>query len=162
MGGCLVSVACQTSGVPLPQTPKARQSKHWTQVATNPPTYYPRGVPADCDSDFHSGEWVYTENDSDTRFFIPFKGIPPVKRQALLQEALALRSERKRNQIDTEGKLNATTAGAAATAVALAPVVLPVFVAAEVLGTFVPWIYEPAWVRDAKATRGHSSTQPGN
>jgi hypothetical protein len=137
-------------------------SAHWVQVSSRPPTFYPQGVPADCATDIRSGEWVSTENASNTRFFIPFKGIAPAKRRALIQEALALQSEKKRNQIDKESKVDATTVAVAATAVAVTPVVFPVFVAAEIVGTFVPWIYEPMWVRDAKAARGHSSTQSEN
>lgn len=155
---------CAQTHAPKPETPAVSSvaSNHWVKVSSRPPIFYPRGVSADCATDFRSGEWVSTENASDTRFFIPFKGIAPARRQALLQEALALRSEKKRDQIKNEGKLNATTVGAAATAVALSPVILPAFVAAEVLGTFVPWIYEPMWMRDAKTTRGRSSTQSGN
>ena len=155
---------CASTNTPKTETPAVSSvvSNHWVKVSSRPPIYYPRGVPADSSTDFRSGAWVYTEDASDTRFFIPFKGIAPAKRQALLQEALALRSEKKRNQIENEGKLNATTVGTAATAAAVTPVVFPVFVAAEVLGTFVPWIYEPMWVRNAKSTRGHSSNQPRN
>ena len=155
---------CAPTHAPKPETPVdlSAVSEHWVKISSRPPIFYPQGVPADCATDFRSGEWVSTENASDTHFFIPFKGIAPAKRQALLQEALDLRSEKKRNQIENEGKLNATTVGTAATAAAVTPVVFPVFVAAEILGTFVPWIYEPMWVRDAKDTRKRSSTQSGN
>lgn len=155
---------CASTNTPKPETPvdSSVVSNHWVKVSSRPPIYYPRGVPADCATDFRSGEWVFTEDASDSRFFIPFKGIAPAKRQALLQEALALRSEKKRNQIENEGKLNATTVGTAATVVAVTPIVFPVLMIGEVLGTFVPWIYEPMWVREAKSTRGYSSTQPRN
>jgi hypothetical protein len=155
---------CASTKTQQPETPVVSSvvSNHWVKVSSHPPTFYPRGVPTDCPTDYQSGDWIYTEDASDTRFFIPLKGIAPAKRQALVQEAQALRSEKKRNLIENDGKLNATMVGAGVTAVALAPVVATALLIGETLGTFVPWIYEPMWVRDAKARRGHASTQSGN
>jgi len=152
MAGSLLS-ACAPTAIQTPPATAAVPSinaAHWTKVTSKPPTWYPRGVAADCPTDFRSGEWISTGDAHGTRFFIPVKGIPTGKRQDLLHEALAFRSEKQRREIREEGKENLRAAGVA---VALAPVAVPGILAAEVVGTFVPWIYEPAWIKDANDGR---------
>jgi hypothetical protein len=77
---------------------------HWVQVASHPPTFYPRGVAADCETDGHSGEWVDSADAQGSRFFIPFHGLGGVPRKTLVNEALATRSEQKVQQIAAEDR----------------------------------------------------------
>ncbi len=152
MAGSLLN-SCVPTAIQTPPASAAVPSihaDHWTKVTSKPPTWYPRDVPADCPTDFRSGEWISTGDAHGTRFFIPVQGIPTGKRQDLLHEALAFRSEQQRREIRDEAKENLKTAGIA---VALMPVAVPGILAAEVIGTFVPWIYEPAWIKNAKNVR---------
>ena len=71
----------------------------WVKVSSKPPTWYPRGVAADCSTDFQNGEWVYTENSQDTRYFIPLHGLNQERRTKLRKEALAARTRDKKNRI---------------------------------------------------------------
>lgn len=101
--GCLVSVSCQTSGIPGPQTATAPyQSSHWTRVATKPPIYYPQGVDSDSSTDLKSGEWYRLCDAADSRYFIPFKVPDGHNRQRLVNEVCSLRTEDYRRQIAKE------------------------------------------------------------
>lgn len=101
----LSAVSCQLSDIPPkanPATPVVRD--HWVKVTARPPTYYPRGVPADTSTDHWSGEWVDTGDDLGTRYFIPLHGLGGVDRRSLVQEALAARSDKKLAQIAAEDR----------------------------------------------------------
>lgn len=105
---CLVlvlsGISCRTNGVTPPAgLPAAVTRSHWVKVSSRPPTFYPRGVAADCPTDHWAGEWVFTGDDLGTRYFIPFHGLG-VDRQSLLHLALAARSERKLTQIAIENE----------------------------------------------------------
>ena len=99
----VLGVSCQNTGV-SPQVDAARPlaQTHWVQVSSRPPTYYPRGVAANCPTDHQSGEWVYTDDARGTRYFIPLHGVRRIPRQSLVQEALAARSEKKLGRIAAE------------------------------------------------------------
>jgi hypothetical protein len=45
-----------------PGHPLSALNQRWVKVETNPPTWYPRGTPADCSTDYRNGDWIYTEN----------------------------------------------------------------------------------------------------
>ena len=77
-------------------------STNWVKVSSNPQTWYPRGVPADCPTDHHNGEWVYTENSQNARYFIPLHSLPQNRRADLLDEALAARTPDKVARIARE------------------------------------------------------------
>jgi hypothetical protein len=66
-------------------------TEHWTKVSSRPPTFYPRGVAADCSTDYQSGDWVETGDAVGTRFFIPLACPGGLPRQALVNEALSAR-----------------------------------------------------------------------
>ncbi|MFT6242911.1 MAG: hypothetical protein ACJAQT_005023 [Akkermansiaceae bacterium] len=84
--------SCATSGKSDPSTHELpSMSRSWVKVDSKPPTWYPRGVPADHPTDFKSGEWIYAEDTKNTCFFIPLHGLPPDKRKALKAEAMAAR-----------------------------------------------------------------------
>jgi hypothetical protein len=79
-------------------------SQRWVKVSSRPPTLYPRGVAAGCPTDCHSGEWVHTADAQDTRYFIPLHGLGGQSRQALVNEALSARSEKRLRQIAAEDR----------------------------------------------------------
>ena len=89
-------------------TAVAVPSQHWVKVSSRPPTYYPRGVAADCPTDCQSGEWVDTEDAWGTRFFIPLHGLGGPSRQTLLQEAWSARSRHKIERIAAEQRAATT------------------------------------------------------
>lgn len=96
----LLSVSCQSSSAPpAPQVRQPSIGHHWVKVATEPPTFYPVGVAYDSSTDYLSGEWVEIGDEKASRYFIPLHlpGGPP--RQELVNEALAMRSERKLREI---------------------------------------------------------------
>jgi len=59
-------------------------------------------VPADVPTDHWSGEWVDTDDEFGTRYFIPFRKLGGMDRRTLVNEALSARSERKLAQIAKE------------------------------------------------------------
>lgn len=105
---CLISgmalTACQTtSNSPGPtRVPMSTAAANWVKVSSQPPTYYPAGVPADCPTDHFSGEWVYTGDERGSRYFIPLHGLDGIRRQILVADALGNLSDQKRNQINAE------------------------------------------------------------
>ena len=113
---------------------------HWVQVSSHPPTWYPRGVPADCPTDCHSGEWVSTRDERGTRLFIPFKGIPGGQRQGLVQEALALRTAKERRRIAEEDSIKP---GTAALAVAALPIGIPIMAGVWLVAPW--WFFQDHW-----------------
>ena len=87
-----VTCSCSTSREVDSSTHVVPQmSKGWVKVSSEPPTWYPRGVPADHPTDYRSGEWIYLKDTADNRFFIPLHGLLPEKRKALQAEAMAAR-----------------------------------------------------------------------
>lgn len=95
---------CAPNAVKTTQTASAAtsSSRHWVMVSSSPPTFYPRGVAADCPTDVQSGEWVYTGDARDTRYFIPVRNFGKTPRQTLVNEALAARGDNKIHRIEAE------------------------------------------------------------
>jgi len=91
---------------PRTATAVAVPSQHWVKVSSHPPTFYPRGVAADCPTDCQSGEWIHTGDKQDTRYFIPVRGCGGVPRQTLVNEALAARSDKKVRQIAASDRVD--------------------------------------------------------
>ena len=92
--GILVAVTCSCSTsreVDSSTHVAPEMGKGWVKVSSEPPTWYPRGVPADHPTDYRSGEWIYLKDRTDTRFFIPLHGLLTDKRKALEAEAMAAR-----------------------------------------------------------------------
>ena len=99
----LAAVSCQNAAVQsVTKQPVSASRSQWVKVSTQPPTYYPRGISADAATDHWSGEWVYTDDENETRYFIPFRGLGGLDRQSLVKEALSARSESKMAQIAEE------------------------------------------------------------
>lgn len=97
-------VSYQTIDVPPNATAaKPAPQARWVKVSSQPPTYYPRGIPADCPTDHWSGEWVETGDEKGTRYFIPLHGLGE-RREALVDDALSARSERKLAVIEAEDR----------------------------------------------------------
>lgn len=124
---CLLLVAltlsCTTSAryTRLDGTP-ALTTGHWTKVRSDPPTYFPKGVPADHPTTHHDGSWVSTGDAQGTRFFIPFRGKLPAEYSELVSEALAERDPSKAEALAEEDRREQQ---AAAAGIALAPLALP-------------------------------------
>ena len=95
---------CAPTSAPDSGTPavSAIVSSHWVQVSSRPPTFYPRGVSAECPTDIESGEWVTTGDAKGTRYFIPVSCPPGVPRKTLVNEAISARSPQKIQQIEDE------------------------------------------------------------
>ena len=98
LSSCSTTAPPRQGGAVMPPAP----STNWVKVRSNPPTWYPRGVPADCPTDYYNGEWVFTENSQNSRFFIPLRNLPYNRRADLLDEALAARTPEKVARIARE------------------------------------------------------------
>jgi hypothetical protein len=79
----------------------------WYLVSNDPPTYFPKGIPADSPTSYKHGEWVYGGQNSE-RWFLPRKGLDQRKRQELREEALAMQTLRYRNKDTVENSLEWT------------------------------------------------------
>lgn len=86
------------------RVPMSTAAANWVKVSSQPPTYYPVGVPVDCPTDHFSGEWVYTGDEQGTRYFIPLHGLDEIRRQILIADALENLSEDKRARINAEDR----------------------------------------------------------
>lgn len=95
-------ISCQTSTPTATEVPKTATRTHWVKVSSQLPTYYPRGMSANAPADHWSGEWVDTDDERGTRYFIPFSGLGDMNRQVLIDDALSARSERKLAKIAAE------------------------------------------------------------
>ena len=101
-------ISCASPGNPVrphraAQTSiQAAPNRQWVKVRDHPPTWYPRGIPADCPTDHRNGDWVFTEDAQGTCFFIPRHIPQPAQRKQLLAEALAARQPDKVRRIDHE------------------------------------------------------------
>ena len=84
------------------ETVNPAPNPHWVKVRSDPPTWYPLGTPTNCETDHRGGDWIITEDAQNTRFFIPFHGMPANHRKALINEALAARDADKLRKIDRE------------------------------------------------------------
>lgn len=71
-------------------------------VASKPPTYYPRGVPADAPTNWQDGEWFRICDTAGTRYFIPFKTPAASNRERLVSEVCSLRTGDYQRQIAAE------------------------------------------------------------
>jgi hypothetical protein len=87
----MAAISCQTTTPPTAAVQQPVTRKNWVKVSSQPPTYYPRGTPSDCPTDFRSGEWVVTGDNEGTRYFIPLHANGGIPRAMLLEEALAAR-----------------------------------------------------------------------
>lgn len=69
-------VSCGTGSPTKPvSSPVALQSSHWFKAKSDPPTYFPKGVPADHPTTYKDGSWVMTGDAAGTRYFIPLRGV---------------------------------------------------------------------------------------
>jgi hypothetical protein len=119
-GICLCSCSVTTISKRIDRTATKSPSPEWVKVHAKPPTWFPRGVPADCPTDSENGEWVITENSQNTQYFIPLRGLTKERRNKLLHEALADRSPNKKNRIAREDA-SQIAKGCAATLFYLSP-----------------------------------------
>ena len=109
----LVASCATSSSRPHGESGQAAEAaSQWVRVKANPPTWYPRGTPADQPTDCRDGEWVYTEDVLGSRYFIPVRGISAERRKLLRREALAARSPRKVRRIAGEDAARVVGMGA--------------------------------------------------
>lgn len=96
------SIRSKKSNTPGP-VPSALQSGHWHQVRKNPPTYFPKGIPADHPTEFRDGSWVYSGDQRDSRFFIPAHGTR-IPQLTLIAEAQQTMSPEARRELQRQGR----------------------------------------------------------
>ncbi len=87
---------------PTPTT-NALTSGHWQQVRKDPPTYFPREVPANHPTTYRDGYWVHSGDQQGTQFFIPFRGTE-LSPGALIQEAQATMSAAAREELESRDR----------------------------------------------------------
>lgn len=46
---------------------------HWHKVSDKPPTYYPKGVPANYPATSDNGTWILTKDSAQTSYYVPRK-----------------------------------------------------------------------------------------
>ena len=114
--GCLMALltavalpSCQTITPPT----SAQESGHWHMVRNNPPTYFPKGIPADHPTGVNDGYWVSSGDARGTRYFIPSNGTGSP--EALIAEAQATMTpaakdelNRKRRESDVHDTIGGT------------------------------------------------------
>ena len=84
--------------------PSALETGHWTKVRTNPPTYFPKGVPADHPTDYHNGYWVRPGGAHGNQFFIPNRGHGKLSEKQLIAEAWAAAAPSERARLEEEAR----------------------------------------------------------
>ena len=94
--GTLASCGTGSPGKPV-SSPVVLQPAHWWKARNNPPTYFPKGVPADHPTTASDGMWVMTGDPVGTRYFIPVRG---VNTEALTAEALTTRTPEQLRKIE--------------------------------------------------------------
>lgn len=70
--------------------PTGKTLSGWYQAGNNPPTYYPRGFPADSSTTHRDGDWVYA-GEHDEQWFIPKNGARGKSSSELNHELLTLK-----------------------------------------------------------------------
>ena len=91
--GSLASCSSKSSSVTY-------QPSHWHKVRSTPPTYFPKGVPANHPTGLRDGSWVFTGDKAKTRYFIPLRGVAS---NNLITEARATMTANKRRKLKKEG-----------------------------------------------------------
>jgi hypothetical protein len=86
----LASCGTNSAGKPI-SNPVAMKSGHWFKARSQPPTYFPKGFPADHPTTAADGFWVETGDTAGSRYFIPDDRSDG---KMLYDEALSMRSEK--------------------------------------------------------------------
>lgn len=101
MGPMLATAMLASCGTGSPtksvSSPVALQSSHWYKAKSSPPTYFPKGVPADHPTTSSDGSWVMTGDAAGTRYFIPVRGVDS---RALTAEALTTRTPERLKEME--------------------------------------------------------------
>ena len=84
--------------------PGALETGHWTKVRKNPPTYFPKGMPADHQTDFRSGYWVMPGGAQGNQFFVPLRGYGALSEKDLIAEAWAAATPTERARLEEEAR----------------------------------------------------------
>ncbi|BCX48051.1 hypothetical protein HAHE_19590 [Haloferula helveola] len=99
--GCMSFTSCGTAE-PRFTGPSALETGHWYRARTNPPTYYPKGLPREAPTGYRQGSWVYAGDSAGTRFFIPDRGSADLSSRELTSEALAAMAPEKKARLGEE------------------------------------------------------------
>jgi hypothetical protein len=118
LAGCATNPQAAETGAPAAAGPGCAGGQ-WTMVRSDPPTWFPRGLPADHPTDCASGEWVHTGDSRGTRYFLPVHGLEWERRRSLVKEALAARSPEVTKRLAREDA--AYLVGSTLTTLAVAP-----------------------------------------
>ena len=96
-----ILVSCGTSSPTKPvSSPVFLQSSHWFKAKDNPPTYFPKGVPADHPTTCSDGSWVMTGDAAGTRYFIPLRGVDS---RTLTAEAMTTMTPERSKDLERGG-----------------------------------------------------------
>jgi hypothetical protein len=92
-------VSCGTNSNEKAAPPVAFNASHWHRVNNDPPTYFPKGVPANHGTEFSDGYWVSTGDKKGSRYFIPARRADTM---ALIAEAQAAMTPEKAAQLERD------------------------------------------------------------
>ena len=102
--------SCQSTS-PAYAGPAALHSGNWVRVQKRPPTYFPKGLPANSPTQPWDGSWVETGDRAGSRFFIPAHGIGELTPTQLTAEAQAMvQPSRRKAQLDEVAREDTLTA----------------------------------------------------
>jgi len=71
--------ACSTRSSPTSASMPSKGSSnletgHWYRIQEEPPIYYPKGISSNHLTGPADGSWVYADDPSDSRYFVPYGG----------------------------------------------------------------------------------------
>ena len=97
----MMLASCQSAKI---QKTTAFDKTHWVKAFDHPPSYVARGYdPAD-GTTYSEGEWIESGDAKGSRYFIPYKVTGPVPRPELVKEAIAARTDKKRQEIASHNR----------------------------------------------------------
>jgi hypothetical protein len=105
LAGTLIS--CQTA---TPDVTNARDSGHWKQIRSTPPTFFPRETPIDHPVGFEDGYWVHSGDEKGTRFFIPIRHTDIPSDQLIAEAQACMTPEAKKSLLRRQRDFDAKNA----------------------------------------------------
>ena len=105
LASCKSSAPGKPEKKPIGPVYSALQSGNWQRVQTKPPTYFPKGIPADHPTDYRDGFWVNSGDSQGSRFFIPARG-SSISQEQLIAEAMEAMTPEAREELKRQGKGN--------------------------------------------------------
>lgn len=93
--------SCQSAKI---QKPGSIDKSHWVKASDHPSSYVVRGYDPTSGTSYSDGEWIETGDTQGSRYFIPYKVTGSVPKPELVKEALAARTEKKRQEIASHNR----------------------------------------------------------